>query len=258
LGGTNIRIISGVQEAIYMGHAMVYEFADIFPVFSRSTHHHITRGFAAIGNGSLQTGYFRGTAIEAPVSIPYGLQTVLTECEGSLGKAHSVLLKSLKENEKKETRKIKLNDLYVAGGEWQDLFDLMPANALKGHLKGHLAKIDAQANDPIVLSFKEAKRLLTSVKNGKFVCPSGKTEHEIKVAAQTLLTVMEFYKAKNIIVSNATIRQGVALDPTFHTRKSKHSKKLAFSPKHSAPTKRAFQRRLKDRAPHTTPHAKNG
>jgi len=205
LGGRKIHILSGEEEAEYMGRAIVSEFPQHFLAERKKNSH---KAFIGIGGGSIQTGVFVDGEVAEMSSIPYGVQTLIEESKGSLTKAKTLLGKHLP-----KLSADKIDTLYATGGNWRTLAKLV-TETTSAYTK------DPQSPNAVKLSFKQAKAVLTKIIRGDFQLPpnSDRTEEEIIFGAQALLVAARKYKAKDIILCDSTMRHGISTDRDFHTR----------------------------------------
>jgi exopolyphosphatase/pppGpp-phosphohydrolase len=204
VGGRKIVIISGPEEARYMGKAIISEFQKTFSKTSNDTPEP-KRMFIGIGGGSIQTGVIENSQIKSVASIPYGIRTLIEESGGHIGKAEKILQKALKHTPHPE-----LDELYATGGNWRDLKKIICARS------GH----SAESQSSLTLSFQDAQRELTAIAQGDF--DSAHIDHreaqEIQYGAMELLTALIYYKAHKLIICDCTMRQAIAEDPDFHSR----------------------------------------
>jgi len=206
LGGRLIHILSGEEEADYMGRAIVSEFPAHFQ--SKDKRSSLKKGFIGIGGGSIQTGIFRRNNVTDLSSIAYGVQTLSTESGGDLAKAIQLLSQHLP-NMSSDT----IDTLYATGGNWRAIAKLITKTSTD-------YSRDDQSKNAVILSFKQAKAALTGVIRGDFKLPknSDRTKQEISVAAQALMFAGEKYCPQEIILCDSTMRHGIAADPEFHMR----------------------------------------
>lgn len=222
-GGRKIHILSGEEEAFYMGRAIITEFSRKLKIKSRENScgekkikkKQARRAFIGIGGGSIQTGVIIDGEVSDLCSIPYGVQTLISESHNNIETCKTLLQDQLPSIPHEIVK-----ELYITGGNWREIAKIITAkSASTGESK--------KSPKNLILDFEKAHSELTKIISDDFSLPpdADRTKEEIQFGAIALLTAMEKYKATKIIFCNSTMRHGIAEDPELHTRFS--SPKLA-------------------------------
>jgi len=214
--GHKIRILTGKQEARYIGQAVMDEFPDKLKLSNHSVSVGDKLGsniFAAIGGGSLQTGRFENGVVKEPISIPYGIHILLEDGHHNFDAAAKLLHDKIKPIDYG-----RVDTLYADCGNWRDIGHIV-------RVQGKRKTDPTKAREAITLSYKDAKkelRRIIEMKHRAFErltikLPADVREYEeIVCGARSLLVFMEHFKPQQVVLCNAVMRQAVARDSNYH------------------------------------------